>query len=363
MDKPVKTVFLLEDLCFGGTQKQTVELITRLNRKRFSPFVLTLTGPTDFDERLLNANVPLTHIGNKRQVPPAFFLQLYKYLKVLKPDILIPCTALPNIWGRIWGKILKIPVVIGTCRGGGAPKRQYERLLWHLTNHIICNSPGLIEVMKEKGIPQAHLTLINNGLDCEIFKPDSNPHEFPVILCVARLAQDKDHKTLIKAFEIVNHKYPYARLQIVGDGPEETNLKNFVANSINPQAREKIEFTGPTNSPQDFYPRADIFALASIQEGQPNAVMEAMGAELPVCATNVGGIPALVGNNGLLCEPGDFKALAQNLLFLLQNPEIRKTFGEEGRKKIQAEYSFNNMVSSHQNLFEKLWQNYLEQKS
>lgn len=112
----MNVLFLLEDLCFGGTQRQNVELALRLDRARFRPAILTLTGPTDLDRKVLDGNITLVHLGSNRKAAPLFFARLGSAIRKLRPDVIIPCTALPNIWGRLWGKVLHIPV-LGTVRG------------------------------------------------------------------------------------------------------------------------------------------------------------------------------------------------------------------------------------------------------
>ena len=127
MTRPLNVLFLMEDLCFGGTQRQTLELARRLDRKRFSPAMLTLTGATDLDSAARDAGIGLTHLGASRSAAPFFFLRLAPALRRAAPDILVPCTALPNIWGRIGGRALVVPVVVGTCRCAGGTQRPHER--------------------------------------------------------------------------------------------------------------------------------------------------------------------------------------------------------------------------------------------
>lgn len=356
MDRPLKTVFLLEDLCYGGTQRQNLELALRLDRRRFNPAILTLTGQTDLDGEA--ADLEVRHLGASRKAPPLFFAALGKKLAALAPDILVPCTALPNIWGRIWGRILRLPVIVGTCRGGGAPARQHERLLWRLADHIVCNSQASVEAMRAIGVPGERLTLINNGLDTEHFTPGAEKTcgSGPLIVCVARLAEDKNHKLLLQAFDLAKKIIPGARLALVGEGPAEGALRKFAA-ALPADTQAAIEWAGASADPLPWYQKADIFALSSLREGQPNVILEAMGCALPVCATDVGGIPALVrsGETGLLSPTGDAAAFAANLVRLLQNPEEARAMGRAAREKAAASYSYNTMVETHESLFERLY--------
>ena len=233
MSDKMHVLFVMEDLCFGGTQRQMVELACRLDRTRFRVSMLVLTGRTDLDAQVEQAGIRVAYLGHSRKVNPFFFALMPASLKRLAPDVLVPCTALPNIWGRIWGRLLGIPVV-GTVRGGGAPRRQHERFLWRLTDHMICNSEALADVLSGLGIPAARLTYVPNGVDTERFvpaqpAPSGRP---PLIVCVARLAGDKDHLTLLKGFALLRQRHPEVRLRLVGDGPREKELKAWVAEHL-----------------------------------------------------------------------------------------------------------------------------------
>lgn len=351
MTRPLHILFLLEDLCYGGTQRQMLELLVRLDRKIFAPSVCTLTGPTDLDNIVKDAQIPLVHLGDSRRVPPLFFMQLGSVLRKLAPDIILPCTALPNIWGRILGGILGIPVV-GTCRGGGGPKRQYERWLWRVTSRLICNSEALRQTLLSLGVPENKLVCIQNGVDTDRFSPacPSVVQRPPVILCVARLAQDKDHLTLFEAFTHIVRKMPDALLHLVGDGPEEDRLKRWVADN---GMADKIIFFPGTTDVRPYYAQARVFALTSEREGQPNVILEAMSCGLPVCATSVGGIPALVehGKSGLLSPPGDDTSFAQNCLTLLGNAAQAENLGKHGREIVENRYNYDVMVKAHEQVF------------
>lgn len=365
MPRPLKVLFLMEDLCFGGTQKQTLALAARLDRQIFAPAMLTLTGPTDLDDTAKEADVPVFHMGSSRKAAPFFFARLGAALARQKPDILVPCTALPNIWGRIWGMALGVPAVIGTSRGGGAPARQHERFLWRFARHIVCNSPALKDRLLAIGVPATHVTFIPNGVDVDYFRPAPDiDGRSQVILCAARLAADKDHITLLRAFAIIARDFPSASLRFVGEGPEEKNIRRFAAENLEPDILARVEFAGASQDMRPHYANAGIFALSSIREGQPNVILEAMSSGLPVCATNVGGIPSLVEENksGLLCGAGDAPAMARNIASFLANPEMGAKFGRAGRKIAEKNFSFETMTRAHQNIFMQAWSRWAPRK-
>lgn len=357
MSLPLDIVFLTQDLCFGGTQRQTLELARRMDRKRFSPAIWTLSGPTDLDELATTEGLPVHHLGVTVMPGPLSVFALLGKLFSDCPDILVPCMAPPNIWGRIMGQIRRVPVIVGTCRGGGAPSRQHEHYLWHLAHHMICNSMQLYNVLSNMGMPSGRLTYISNGVDTDFFEAPLKPlrERAPLVLCVARLVSDKDHMTLLRAFGRVLEKFPQAKLRFVGDGPQEFTLRKFIEG---PPFKGHVEIVGGGTDMRMHYQQARVFALASIREGQPNVILEAMSSGLPVAATNVGGIPSLIqeGQNGFLSASSDSVTLANNICRLLEDPPLCESMGQTGRILALQNFAFSAMVSSHQNLFERLWE-------
>lgn len=357
MSLPIDIVFLTQDLCIGGTQRQTLELAKRMDRKLFSPQIWTLSGPTDLDALAAADCVPVHNLGTTVMPGPLSVFALLGRLFSSGPDILVTCMAPANIWGRITAQIRRVPVIVGTCRGGGAPVRQHEQFMWHLAHHMVCNSMQLYNTLNMLGMPSGRITYIANGVDTEWFEAPLTPlrERPPLVLCVSRLVTDKDHMTLLRAFGRVLEKHPQARLRFVGDGPQEFTLRKFIEG---PPFKGHVEIVPGSTDMRMHYQQARVFALSSIREGQPNVILEAMSSGLPVVATNVGGIPGLVkeGINGFLSPSSDAVTLAANICRLLDDITLCERMGQEGRDLAVNNFAFSAMVKSHQNLFERLWE-------
>ncbi len=356
MATPIDVVFLLQDLAFGGTQRQTLELARRMDKKKFTVTLWTLSGPTDLEPIAEKYGLKVNNLGITPYPGMLFpFTLLWQLMKDC-PDVLVPCTALPNIWGRIIGWLRRVPVIVGTCRGGGAPVRQHEKYLWRLVSHMVCNSMQLHETMRNMGMPSARVTYIPNGVDTDFFEPGPDPvsSRKPIILCVARLVRDKDHVTLMRAFGRVLERVPNAELYLVGDGPQEFILRQFVEG---PPFKGRVRFIQASTDVRLFYQQAKVFVLASIREGQPNAILEAMSSGLPVVATDVGGVPGLVydGLTGVLVPASNAITLGDQITRLLMDPNLCDLMGRNGRATVIEKFAFGNMVNSHEKLFDRLF--------
>jgi glycosyltransferase involved in cell wall biosynthesis len=117
-----------------------------------------------------------------------------------------------------------------------------------------------------------------------------------------------------------------------------------------------VVFAGHRTDVPEILQALDIFVLPSNWEGLPNAVLEAMAAGLPVVATRVGGVPEVVveGQTGILVPPRDPNALADALLTLLRDPNLRRRMGQAGRQRVQEYFSVDQMVSKTETLYEQL---------
>jgi len=352
---PTRVVILLQDLKFGGTQRQALELVSRLDKLRFGAEIWLMASGDDLSAAAQDMNVHMVRLSRLPYVGLISLLRLWHRLRTQKTDLLLPMTVVPNIWGRLVGRMSTVPIVVGTCRGSGSPVRQHERWLWHAADHLVCNCTALKRLLTgECRVPDHRITVIPNGVDLEFFSPqEGSTVDKAVVTCVARLVSDKDHETLISAFQQVRRTHGAAELWLVGDGPGYGRILKQSAQLL------------PSGSVRMFPGRKDIrpllrqsslLVLNSIQEGLPNVVLEAMATGLPVVATDVGGISEAVidGRTGLLVPRKDSSSLAAAIARLLSDEHIRVGYGREGRSRAERYYGVSSMVRKHEALFSSL---------
>ncbi len=353
-----RLVLLLQDLLFGGTQRQALELARRLNPDKYQVELWLLMGGFDLAPVAQSAGLPLVWLSKRPQVGAKAILNLYRRLRHSPPDILMCLTVVPNIWGRLLGRLAGVPLIVGNCRGGAAPRRQHELWLWPLAHHIITNSNIIkASLTNHFGLPEKKVTVIHNGVDMSYFRHNMSDikHKPPIILSVARLAPDKDHPTLIRAFKLVAMDHPRAQLWLMGDGPEAAGLHQLVAEY---RLANKIRFIPGQDDIRPFLQQAAVFVLSSFYEALPNVILEAMAAGLPVVATQVGGVSELVipGRTGWLVPPRDPSALAAALKHLLTDAATRQAFGLAGQHRAARNFSLRAMVAQHEKLLQELWE-------
>jgi glycosyltransferase involved in cell wall biosynthesis len=353
--RPARVVFLLQDLKFGGTQRQALDLARRLDPARFQVEIWLLIGGDDLVPLAQSHGIPLVRLTRDERVGPRSILKLWQRLRSQTIDLLMLFTVVPNIWGRLLGRLTRVPVIVGNCRGGGAPRRQHERWLWPLADHLLTNAGALkSQLASQCRIPARRISVIVNGVDTDFFTPAREPHSGPPrVLCIARMVPDKDHDTLIQAFQRVAATRPEAELWLVGDGPQKSCVTQL---SQELGLADQVKFLPGRTDLRPLLHQACLLVLSSVYEALPNVVLEAMAAGLPVVATTVGGLPEVVsqGETGYLVPPGDAGALAAALDKVLAVPERCVALGQAGRARVERNFSFAAMVRAHERVFQSL---------
>jgi glycosyltransferase involved in cell wall biosynthesis len=158
------------------------------------------------------------------------------------------------------------------------------------------------------------------------------PEDAPVIGSVANFKAAKDHATMLRATAHVRQAVPEVRLLLVGQGPLEAETRRLAAEL---GLEGTVVFAGFRTDARRLAAAFDVFTLSSTYEGLPIALIEAMALGRPAVVTRVGGTPEVVadGANRLLVPPRDPAALADGLLRLLGDPELRARMGAAARSR------------------------------
>ncbi|MGH9452920.1 MAG: glycosyltransferase family 4 protein [Terriglobia bacterium] len=184
---------------------------------------------------------------------------------------------------------------------------------------LVVPSPFLAKVFEQFGIKSQ---VVPNLVDEDQFKFRLRDPLRPVLVCARGFHRYYSVDLVARAFGRVQQAFPEARLILAGTGPAEREIRALVESL----KLKGVEFTGavPRHQMGSLYDRADIFINASWLDNMPMSVLEAFASGIPVVSTGPEGIRYIVEHErtGLLCDPGDWQSLGQNVIRLLQEPQL-----------------------------------------
>ena len=202
-------------------------------------------------------------------------------------------------------------------------------------------------------VPICGTWLTRHPVDLDRFRTQQmNSGRRTVIGTVGALRPEKNLARLVQAFSDADLARQ-ARLVVVGDGPARAGLERLTAEL---GLGDHVRFAGHTDRPEIAYAEFDIFALTSDTEQMPFGVLEAMASGLPVVATDVGDIAAMVApeNRPYVVPPGAPALLAGALDKLAHDRSLRDRIGAANRARAEAEFSQQQMIEACRRLFEEV---------
>jgi len=241
-------------------------------------------------------------------------------------------------------------------------KNWFSRLKYktRLLNKIICISEAIKKVLIEDGIPLEKMVTIHSGVDIHKFDgvaPDRNlkqrdeiPSDHLIVGTVAAMVGHKDYPNLLQAARIVIDRQDKITFCAVGDGSKKSSILDL--------ARElglgkRFVFAGFQKDIGQFLKLFDIFVLASHLEGLGTSLLDAKAVGLPVIACDTGGISEAVihGKDGLLTPPKNEHALAEAILMLANDSELRQKLGANAQETVKR-FDIQNTVNKNLLLYE-----------
>ncbi|MTV36410.1 TIGR03088 family PEP-CTERM/XrtA system glycosyltransferase [Duganella radicis] len=369
-------VHLIHRLDVGGLENGLVNLINHLPPGRYRHAIVCLEDSSDFRLRITRPDVEIVSLNKRQGKDWAHYLRLFHTLKRLQPQ-LIHTRNLPGIEAQLLAAAAGVRLRIHGEHGRDindldGSKRRYRllrKLLLPLIGHFIAVSKELEHwLVSSIGARPQRVTHICNGVDSLQFHPRLAPRaaigppgfvneQAFVIGCVGRMAEVKDHLTLVRAFVDLlaqAHLNPERlRLVIIGDGPcREPCLELLHASGVAAQAW----LPGVRHDIPQLMRAMTIFVQPSLAEGASNTVLEAMASGLPVVATAVGGNPELIqsGWTGTLVPPHDPTELAAAIADYYRIPGLAAQHGARARRRVLNEFSMTAMADAYLAVYDRL---------
>lgn len=206
-----------------------------------------------------------------------------------------------------------------------------------------------VKALVQRHAPTVPVTVIPWGFDVSRFRPDQQKR--PCILAVSRLFERKGIQYFLKALADFEGRGDY-EVNIVGDGPYRQALQRM-AGDLN----LNIKFWGHLNndSPEltNLFSTSSIFVFPSDSENFPIVLLEAMSAELAIITTKSTGCGEVVGETGILVNPGDVQGITKALVELTSNPDLCRRLGQSARKRVEAHFTWTIVAKRYIELYKK----------
>jgi glycosyltransferase involved in cell wall biosynthesis len=271
-------------------------------------------------------------------------------------------------------KILNVPVVLSLHTAGFdepaaiAAHGRAARWSFNTCRLYLCVSPSLADACRAAGVPAAKIRHVPNGVDVERFRPADTVDRsalrrslgldpaWPIVLFVGFFSRDKQPHVLFDAWlRLQRDRATQSALVLVGATRSTYfEVDDRLARDIHERARhegvaDRVSLVEPTHHIDDYFRAADIFALPSLREGLPLALLEAMATGLPVVASRLpGSTDAVIDHDrtGVLVAPGDVDALAEALGGLLRDPGRSARLGAAARCRVVSDFSADRVAAA-----------------
>ena len=363
--RKIRVLHLLYSLGVGGTERRVLRLGHGLDPDRYDIHALTVRP-------VVGGILPWPQGRHTYfPIPPgvqwARLSALARFIRQGNFDVVHSHNWATMFYGVLGARLAGVPVVLHGEHGrndvdrAGVPwKREFlAAALARLTTRVVAvNDAIAVDIQARWKLGSQKIVCMPNGVDLNRFVPHAHgarAHDEFVIGTIARFDGIKNLPCLVRAFERMHNTHPQlrARLVLVGAGPGFDAVRSQARQG---SAAEKIDFVGETDTPEQWYPRFDLFANTSFSEGMSNSVLEAMACGVPVVASAIAGNLCWLQEdvNALFFPSNDDAALADRLVRFASDRALGQRIGAENLRRAQAEYDNRDFLRRYDTMYQQL---------
>ena len=349
---------------WAGAEVQLKVLLSKLVGRADIDLSVILLNEGRLEEEIDALGIPVRVFPESRWRSGKIFRELVREFKQSNIQIIHTHKYKDTILAAPAAKLCGIPHVVRTVHGLREPFQGLQSLKMSIykaieriahryyVDSIIRVSSQIERTYKAEG-ERFRVTCIRNGIDLDGRSILTDrwrtrnelgiDSETCLIGTIGRLTPVKGIPYLLDAARILLRQGANVKVLVVGDGSIRQDL---LAQAGNLGVGERVVFLGHREDTDVLLQALDIFVLPSLSEGIPMALLEAMAASRPIVASRVGGVPEIVedGFEGFLVEPMDVNGLAERCLQLIDSPELARKMGEQGRKRVERDFSATAMA-------------------
>jgi len=364
----IRILHVITRLPIGGAERLLIGILQNLDKSIFKSTVCCIQDRGELADEVESLGHPVISLNMMRKGGYDFRVvsSLRRIIIENRIDIIHTHLYHANLYGRLAArkeKITTISSVHNTYKKGKWHRHLINRWLAKKTFAVTAGSEDVKKDLIELDrIPENKVILLPNSIDLSRVETQLNHCQAKrllgftdddiVIGTVGRAEKQKGHFILLEAFSklLKRPDGKQLKLLLVGDGRLLSQLKE-TAKSLG--ISEKVNFAGNVTKLADIYRAVDIFTMPSLWEGLSLAMLEAMAAELPVVATDVGGARDVLGNDqwGLLVPPNETDALASAIAKLLDSPDLNAAIASAGKQRVHDNYSVATLTNQLSHLY------------
>ncbi len=369
----MRILHILPTLIVSGAENMAASLMLGLAKTHEVAAVSVHSASNSvIEETLTRAGIPIWFLGKRDGFNPRMYGALDRVFRSVRPHVVhshlsVLRYALPGLLRR------RIPVCVHTVHNLAEREVEARGRLVHRLAFRANVLPVAISEEVERSIKRLYgrdaRALIPNGIPLADYRFDGEARrhwraqegfaeDALLYLSVGRLMRQKNPQMLLDAFASLADRRTHLLFAGLGDMRSQLESRARAA-----QVQDRVHFLGERNDIAQSMAAADVFTLSSDWEGNPLSVMEAMASGLPVIATSVGGVPELVGRDGILVSPGDCIQFAAAMRRLLEHPELRTALGSAARVRAHRRFGAEHMVEAYERLYQTELDRYRARKN
>lgn len=368
---------VITGLATGGAETMLLKLLERIDRRRFSLHVFSLTSLGEIGPRIQSLGIPVEAMGMKRRVPhPVAVAALARRLRETKTDLVHTWMYHADLLGSLAARMAGVRTIAWCIRNTDLDRDKSKlstRLVvrvnaivsrW-LPNGILCCAEATRDVHVALGYAAGKMEVIPNGFDLARFRPDpaacaSVRNELhlsantPLVGIVGRFDPQKNHAGFLVAAGLLLRSRPDVHFVLVGAGIDSNN-DELAAVARRAGVFDATHWMGRRDDIPRLMAALDVLASSSFSEAFPNVLGEAMACGVPCAVTDVGDSAAIVADTGHVVRSGDMPALATAIGDLLAlNPAQRVTLGHLARMRVEEHFEIGQVVRRYEDYYDRL---------
>jgi glycosyltransferase involved in cell wall biosynthesis len=373
--EPIRITHVITGLATGGAETMLLKLLTGMDSTRFQNRVISLTDSGPIGDSIRKLGIPLITLRMNRSIPtPWDIVRLYWQIRNHKPHIVQTWLYHADLLGYFAARISGVKNIAWNIRCSYMGEEYYKgvsglviRLLAAISakpEAVIVNSAAGQSLHQSLGYTPRNWLIIPNGFDLSIFRPSPEnrqrvrrelkiPKNAPVIGMVGRWDPVKGHDFFLNAAAAYQRQQPDCHFIVFGKGCSYDNadLMELVANDLKPN----LHLLGERQDVADVTASFDLAVCASLGEGFPNVLGEAMACEVPCVATDVGDCAEIISDTGRVVSSGDVTSMVNAWLELLTMPRSElDVLGARARARVSEVYAIKTIINKYQDVYQAM---------